>query len=452
MTRATFISLLFASAGCVWITGHPTPGPEDGDPWHLGGEAGGGRGVEWEVNPDYNPQWTPDGNNIVFSVGATYGGWTWELAGNGQQEQIPVYGASIYMVDIHGRSLTRVSLGESRTGYAEADVSPKVSPDGNRLVYVTARHIDELEFRPFWTRSFELETAALDGSGHVRLTTTSDVDSSPLWSSDGSRIAYINRYMLRPEFPHQFRVPRIDTIKTMSADGSDVRVVYPTESHQASSFLETRVIRGGLSWVDDERRLGFRTHDGFYTVRADGSSLTRVHPLWPDRPERWISGPAAWSPDGEKVAFTRITRGPGVKYTYLLVADRQGEEKLHEFEASDRIEQVTNVEWFPDGKALLVSAVGYSPEWKLTGRVFVVGQDGELAALLEGKGSYASLSPDGSRIALSGGYGQRPGISPMSLYQHSPDVDSLVYLGVANSDGSGYRPLVIANFSEDGES
>ena len=39
-----------------------------------------------------------------------------------------------------------------------------------------------------------------------------------------------------------------------------------------------------------------------------------------------------------------------------------------------------------------------------------------------------------------------------TFYRHAPEVDSLIYLGVANSDGSGYRPLVIANLSEDGES
>ena len=454
IARAAFITLTLAGAACVWITGYPTPGPEDGDPWQLRGEPSGG--IVGQISPDYNPRWTPDGNNIVFSLGATYGGWTWQLAGNEQPEQIPAYGGSIYMADVHGRSLTRVSLGESRTGYAEADVSPKVSPNGERLVYVTARHIDELEERPFWTRSFEVETAVLDGSRHTRLTTTPDVDSSPVWSPDGTRIAYISRSESRPEFPYQFHVPSIDTIKTMATDGSDVHIVFPTERHQESTFIETRRIWGGLVWLPESERLGFRTHDGFYTVRIDGSGLTQVHPLWPDRPERRISGPAAWTPDGEKVAFTRITEGPRVKYVYLLIADRQGEEKLHEFPDSDRIEEVTNVEWFPNGEALLISTVGYTgdtPDWRLTGRVFVVSRDGELVALLEGKGSYASLSPDGSRIALSGGYGQRPGfISPSVLYHSSPDVDSITYLAVANSDGSSYRPLVIADISAEGES
>ena len=72
---------------------------------------------------------------------------------------------------------------------------------------------------------------------------------------------------------------------------------------------------------------------------------------------------------------------------------------------------------------------------------------------VEGGAGDALLPPDGSRIALSGRYAQQPGsVSRGTLYRHAPEVNSLIYLAVVNSDGSGYRPLGIANLSEDGES
>lgn len=455
VTGTSLIPLLLAGAACLLITGHPTLGPNEGDPWHPSGF----RRME-QVNANYNPQWTPDGASIVFSTGILNETWEWDLRETEEDERIAVHGGAIYMASLDGQELSRVSLTpleERRTGRGETDASPQVSPGGTRVVYITARHTarDEDEYPALagYVRFFELETAALDGTGHARLTATQDADSSPVWSPDGSRIAYIHHDMERPEFSDGFPSPSLDTIKTMAADGSDVRIVFPRESHRDSVSFETLSIRGGLTWLADGQRLGFRIHDGFYTVQADGSGLALVHPLQRDRPERRISGPAAWSSGGEWVAFARRTTDPGVKYIWLWVSDRQGERKLYEFQPEDRIEEVTNIEWFPGDEALLVSAVAHTPGLELTGRVFVISRDGDLAASLEGKGNYASVSPDGSLIALSGGYGQWPGgVSGGIFYRHAPEADSLIYLAVANSDGSGYRPLVIANLSEDGES
>ena len=204
--------------------------------------------LRWVGTPRWVSQWSPDGNHIVFE-GSELG-----------------KSSGIYIVRSDGSRLRRIS---ASSGELEIDYWPDISPDGSRVVYTTSRHRTTEPYRR--VRRFEIETSKLDGSDRRRLTKNSVHDVSPVWSPDGSRIAFRN-------------LADGDEIVVMAADGSDKR-----------NFLASRTLDPG----------DFDLEQG--AVVAVGSV---------------IAGPA-WSPDGETISF--------VGSAYIEKAQRSGqtERSLH---------------------------------------------------------------------------------------------------------------------------
>ena len=161
-------------------------------------------------------------------------------------------------------------------------------------------------------------------------------------------------------------------------------------------------------WSPDGKRLVFLVNEGErwtfrkipYTVRADGSALTRIA-------EDALSIPA-WSPDGQQIALA-MNAGDDVAL-FTLAADGSDPKLLTTITTREVLESnrtrgvhrywIHTVSWSPDGKHILYSCdVG----------VCVVNLDGDrvgeaplrLVANWDGW-HIAAWSPDGSRIAVFG--------------------------------------------------
>ena len=103
--------------------------------------------------PQWAPQWTPDGFEVVAGLTASY-----------------------LVVPADGSRMQEVAKGGDRFKNV---LSASISPDGSRLVYATLRH------RTKGWRNYELGSSALDGSDYNRLTETEAFESNPVWSPDG---------------------------------------------------------------------------------------------------------------------------------------------------------------------------------------------------------------------------------------------------------------------------
>jgi len=281
----------------------------------------------------------------------------------------------------------------------EFATDPQISPDGKKIVYVR-QFADIMSDR----RCSNLWIVNFDGTDHRPLTTGNYSDTSPRWSPDGMRLAYISD---RDGVP-QIYVRWMDTGQTAKV----TNLQYPPS---------------GIAWSPDGKQISFTS-------------------LVPEAPPQITSLPPA--PSGAKWADPPIVINkliyrfnavgylkPG--YTHLFVVPAEGgtprqisSGNFHHggmgFRASEAV-------WTPDGKYLIMSA-NRRPDFEyepLDSEIYEFSvTDGSVKALTNRRGPDGSpaVSPDGKYIAYTGFDDAYQGYQVSHLY-------------VMNRDGSGSRLL-----------
>ena len=220
-------------------------------------------------------------------------------------------------------------------------------------------------------RDGNLEIYAMepDGSGQVRLTTSSGPDEAPDWSPDRRRIAFHSErdgnaeiYVMNADGSGQTRVtnhPATDRNPTWSPDGTKLafesfrdgnREVYVmnVDGSNVRRLTTNPALDFDPSWSPDGGRIAFasnRDADNYeiYVMNADGTGQTRLtnDPVVEFNP--------AWSPDGRRIAFHSF-RGPPAQYQnlYTMNPDGSGVERITQTQRND-----WNPAWAPDGGHLV---------------------------------------------------------------------------------------------------
>ena len=364
-------------------------------------------------------QWLPDGSRLLFNTGPIISAVD---VGGSQLERITDTSHDVTLPS--GRSINRLG---TMTFF-------DVSPDGSRLVYSTCRYGTPVEVeyrfaeeRPGWVfdrveysimrdqawhvyisflvaevrrHSFDVAVSNIDGTEPKRLTEDKALDSYPVWSPDGTRIAFTSNR----GGPEYLREP--DKLYTMATDGSDLRLL----SRRAAG-------RHPPAWSPDGERIAFVGYElqapGVYTVRPDGSGQRQVSSA--------LSGPA-WSPDGRRLALVRPDGDGAALYTFgpsganpvrvTSVIDNVPESVRIWYKGgdyrTDTYEKfwVGSVSWSPDGSEILVGPYVVNLDSPEPMRLL----EPALALLKSEGGTFSpelglhhirtSWSPDGSTIAM----------------------------------------------------
>ncbi len=356
------------------------------------------------IRSQHPVQWTPDGARIVFDYVDYYPSCHGLSESSAplkrrisDRDSSPPEG-SIYVAAADGSTLLPITEGDGRQPIAH---SPNISPDGSRIAYSTYEYRKE---RPSY---FEIWTSALDGSDKRRLTKEKGLDFSPVWSPDGTNIAFLRHDEF---FCSSFKRRGIYTMK---ADGSDVRRIAQVEDPQ-----HKRKLVESLAWTPDGEALAFFVEEdvpvsdesylrrtSLDLVKADGSERMRLL-VGKDRfrlGSRWelseFLSPLAWSPDGQDIAFLKLDDDDRA---VLYTVSREGTDlrALADLGPADTT-HLGGVFWSADGSqiAFLLGQSYDGVPSRYT--MFVVDTDGSNLRV-PGSGFHGAalaLSPDGSRVA-----------------------------------------------------
>ena len=259
----------------------PAPGPDG--PGRANGailyRVGGEGGTTWySVMPDGSDQhvvsegepmrlsriaWSPDGTRIAY--------------------QDPIVGErGIFVSYVDGSNVVRLTDGVN-------DSWASWSPDGTKILFSSTMYDGSIELcMPGDPHEFgcpsDIYVMDADGSNIDRLTDDPASEFQPVWSPNGTRIAFARS--LDPTISHP-------AIFTMNPDGTDVRQV--SQATEGSDFSP--------SWSPDGSRLIFAgIHNenwGIWMVDEDGSDEHMIL----GGVGAWFVIDAEWSPDGSLIAF-----------------------------------------------------------------------------------------------------------------------------------------------------
>jgi dipeptidyl aminopeptidase/acylaminoacyl peptidase len=346
-----------------------------------------------------DPRVSPDGRLVAFTVAQT----------NFEQDETD---SDVWVVATAGGAPRKL------TAAPGSDHSPRWSPDGERIAFISDR-----------TGTDNLFVIRIDG-GEARQLTSSETDVyKPQWSSDGrklivgsrvvpegksqienwtrdelpeSKVRTIDRLLFRQwdrwlgdERNHVFLVDSISGEMTDLTPGDfDTPPVSLTSGHDfdlAPDGSELVFVRN-----DDPDSAASTNHDLFLTHIATGKTeKITVNPGRDANPR--------YSPDGRFIAYTSMANaGYEADEDVLVVYDRATGEIRRLTDDLDR--SVRETAWTPDSRQIVFSA---RDEGRIS--LFVADLEGQVTRIAkEGYSGGLSITPDGERVVISRSYNHQP--------------------------------------------
>jgi dipeptidyl aminopeptidase/acylaminoacyl peptidase len=272
--------------------------------------------------------------------------------------------------------------------------SPKISPDGERVVY--QRNSMDVMTDKATSRLWMINA---DGSGHSPLTGHDVAESGAAWSPDGSRIAFISE----------------------SANGAEIYVYWLSNGKTARLTQLDRSPRG-LSWSPDSEQIAF-------SMLVPEAPPVLVSP--PEKPKG-----AEWADEPRVTTRLKYERdGSGYIETgfnqYFVVSSEGGAARQV---TGGKFRHTGMPQWSADGRSLVFSG-NRNENWEheyTNSEIYTVAvASGEVVALTNrfGPDNTPVVSPDGKRIAYVG-------------FEDKVRTYQLTKIQVMNTDGTEKRELL----------
>ena len=286
--------LVFSSSASVWAKAPVTAkivfmSKRDGNAEIYIMNPDGSEQVNLSQHPaaDYDPTWSPNGKQILFSSDRDDGVF------------------DLYLMDADGRNVQKVF---EDSAYRR---NPNWSPDGKQIVYAQGDpQKAKLHFglRLIPLADLTLYVATLKGDSVEKLTD----GFMPSWVIDGSEIAFVVGGIEHTPlgiFDLQTHIQKMLLLKEMPW------IIHPSWSPQGDKIAFTEINRAGF---DGQGFLSFED-SALYIVNNDGIGL---HQITKDE-EDFPSDPT-WSPHGDELIYTALVLEPGKGGAQLFKTDLNG--------------------------------------------------------------------------------------------------------------------------------
>ena len=249
----------------------------------------------------------------------------------------------IYTMDVNGAGLRRLTNDPARDHLAAW------SPDGRKIAFASDR-----------TGGGDIYVMEADGTGVTRLTSSPSIDANPTWSPDGAVIAFNSRegnydiYVMKSDGSDQRRVTQgaggdvypawgpDDQIAWCTDAGGNVDIVFnilvPGNSLDALAYFQlvaSRADECAPDWSRDGKLVFQSDFDGKndYNIFVLGPGKHQAIRRVTDDPG--VDTYPAWSPKGDKIAFTSTRDGNAD--IYVMNVDGTGVTQLTHSTAADGI-------------------------------------------------------------------------------------------------------------------
>ena len=275
---AISVLLMLSSSTSTWAQAPKTAkiafmSKRDGNPEIYIMNPDGSEQVNLSQHPgaDYDPAWSPNGKQILFSSDREGGVF------------------DLYLMDADGGNVRKVF---ESSAYRR---NPSWSPDGKQIVYAQG---DPLKAQPLFglrlipLADLTLYVATLNGGSVEKLTN----GFVPNWSPENQEIAFVVGDLEHTPlgiFDLQTRIEKMLLLKEMPW------IIHPSWSRQGDKIAFTEISKAGF---DGQGFLSFE-ESALYIANNDGTGL---HQVTEDK-ANFASDPA-WSPHGDELIYTGLGR------------------------------------------------------------------------------------------------------------------------------------------------
>jgi Tol biopolymer transport system component len=212
------------------------------------------------------------------------------------------------------------------TTNTKVDTDPALSPDGTKIAFQSDRDGD-----------YEIYVMNINGTGLVQLTANTAADQSPAWSPDGNRIAFVSNRLSNGNYD----------IFTMDASNglNVIRLTTSQSSDTYPSWYGTKITFMSLRDGDAEI---------FTMDAADGANQTQI-----TFNKRDDTTPA-WSQDGTKIVFSSNVDSSNNPDIYMVNATGGTATRLTTKSGND-----TAPAWSRDGARILFQGIDTDGDWEI---------------------------------------------------------------------------------------